>query len=319
MANTPDSIPTPPITNEGGTTPVVLSAVDDNDDVAEPNADAEESPEASDRADEVIPTPVDLSESNDADAKSASYTNAAVANCMDLTATDESDAKAVVHAHPAYPTPVDPNAAANNGMIPETNALSPPTPVFNGTEKEEVAAKSTENAVHPAPVDLTAEGDQNVEAVAHANAVYPAPVDLSAAAEDNPAAIIHANAVYPTPVDLMAAGKGMGTTTAVIQPHAVYPTPVDLGNKSSQVAMSMPRAKSSMCPTTAPMLRDGRVMAPTFQEGEVMCHDVATTSVRLTWSKPSDKTYPVYAYRVCTAEVGHGFEVNTRGRLAFRR
>lgn len=59
------------------------------------------------------------------------------------------------------------------------------------------------------------------------------------------------------------------------------------------------------------VLKDGRVMAPAFQAGEVFCHDVTTTSVRLTWPKFSDKKYPVYAYRVCKAEVGNGFEVCT--------
>ncbi|CAM9314056.1 unnamed protein product [Pylaiella littoralis] len=58
------------------------------------------------------------------------------------------------------------------------------------------------------------------------------------------------------------------------------------------------------------VLRDGRAMAPAFsQTGEVLCHDVSTTSVRVTWPKFSDKKYPVYSYRVCTAEVGSGFEV----------
>lgn len=56
-------------------------------------------------------------------------------------------------------------------------------------------------------------------------------------------------------------------------------------------------------------LKDGRVMTPAFQAGQVHCHDVSTTSVRVTWPKFSDKKYPVYAYRVCTAEVGSGFEV----------
>lgn len=50
-------------------------------------------------------------------------------------------------------------------------------------------------------------------------------------------------------------------------------------------------------------------MVPAFQAGEVVCHDVTTTSVRVTWPKLADKKYPVYAYRVCTAEVGSGFEV----------
>lgn len=59
------------------------------------------------------------------------------------------------------------------------------------------------------------------------------------------------------------------------------------------------------------VLKDGRVMAPAFQTGEVFCHDVTTTSVRVTWEKFSDKKYPVYAYRVCAAEVGSGFEVPT--------
>lgn len=57
------------------------------------------------------------------------------------------------------------------------------------------------------------------------------------------------------------------------------------------------------------ILKDGRVMAPAFQAEEVLCHDVSTTSVRVTWPKFSNKKYPVYAYRVCTAEVGSGFEV----------
>ncbi|CAN0188560.1 unnamed protein product [Scytosiphon promiscuus] len=57
------------------------------------------------------------------------------------------------------------------------------------------------------------------------------------------------------------------------------------------------------------VLKDGRTMAPAFQAGEVLCHDITTTSVRVTWPKFSDKKYPVYAYRVCTAEVGNGFEV----------
>ena len=61
------------------------------------------------------------------------------------------------------------------------------------------------------------------------------------------------------------------------------------------------------------MLKDGRVMAPAFHAGEVLCHDVSTTSVRVTWPKFSDKKYPVYAYRVCTAEVGSGFEVLDTG------
>lgn len=51
-------------------------------------------------------------------------------------------------------------------------------------------------------------------------------------------------------------------------------------------------------------------MAPTFQIGEVLCHDITTTSARIAWPKPADKKYPVYGYRVCTAEVGsRGFEV----------
>ena len=54
-------------------------------------------------------------------------------------------------------------------------------------------------------------------------------------------------------------------------------------------------------------------MAPAFHAGEVLCHDVSTTSVRVTWPKFSDKKYPVYAYRVCTAEVGSGFEVLDTG------
>lgn len=61
------------------------------------------------------------------------------------------------------------------------------------------------------------------------------------------------------------------------------------------------------------VLKDGRVMAPAFHAGEVLCHDVSTTSVRVTWPKLSDKKYPVYAYRVCTAEVGSGFEVLDTG------
>ena len=50
-------------------------------------------------------------------------------------------------------------------------------------------------------------------------------------------------------------------------------------------------------------------MAPAFQVGKLMCSDVTTTSVRVAWSKPTDKKYPVHSYRVCTAEVGSGFEV----------
>ena len=60
------------------------------------------------------------------------------------------------------------------------------------------------------------------------------------------------------------------------------------------------------------MLKNGRVVAPAFHAEGVVCRDVTTTSVRVTWPKFTDKKYPVYAYRVCTAEVGGGFEVRRR-------
>lgn len=66
----------------------------------------------------------------------------------------------------------------------------------------------------------------------------------------------------------------------------------------------------------AVVLKDGRVMAPTFRVGEVRCHDITTTSVRITWPKPADRKYPVYGYRVCTAEVGsRGFEVRPQAYI----
>lgn len=57
------------------------------------------------------------------------------------------------------------------------------------------------------------------------------------------------------------------------------------------------------------VLRGGRLAGPTFEVGDVSCHDVTSTSVRVTWPKRSGSKYPVYGYRVCTAEVGRGFEV----------
>ena len=65
------------------------------------------------------------------------------------------------------------------------------------------------------------------------------------------------------------------------------------------------------------VLKDGRVMAPAFQVGKLVCHDVTTTSVRVAWPKPTDKKYPVHSYRVCTAEVGSGFEVTRFEALAW--
>ncbi|CAM9535261.1 unnamed protein product [Ectocarpus sp. 12 AP-2014] len=75
------------------------------------------------------------------------------------------------------------------------------------------------------------------------------------------------------------------------------------------VAAQAPPQESGGCSSTAAVLKDGRAMVPAFPTGGVSCHDISTTSVRVTWPKVSDKKYPVYAYRVCTAEVGSGFEV----------
>lgn len=74
-------------------------------------------------------------------------------------------------------------------------------------------------------------------------------------------------------------------------------------------ANNAPPQESGGCSSTTAVLKDGRKMAPAFPTGGVSCHDISTTSVRVTWPKGSDKKYPVYAYRVCTAEVGSGFEV----------
>lgn len=57
------------------------------------------------------------------------------------------------------------------------------------------------------------------------------------------------------------------------------------------------------------VLKDRRVMGPTFQMGDVRCHDITNTSVRVSWPKSTNKKHPAIAYRVCTAEVGDGFEV----------
>eukprot|EP00903_Cladosiphon_okamuranus_P006046 g5963.t1 len=80
-------------------------------------------------------------------------------------------------------------------------------------------------------------------------------------------------------------------------------TEVKAPSKSDEVAVAGGEGSKTM------VLKDGRVMAPAFLAGEVFCHDISTTSVRVTWPKFSDRKYPVYAYRVCTAEVGSGFEV----------
>lgn len=52
------------------------------------------------------------------------------------------------------------------------------------------------------------------------------------------------------------------------------------------------------------------IVQSTFQAGDVRYYDITTTSVRLTWPKPADKKFPVYAYRISTREVGCGFEVS---------